>query len=66
MADELEFSILEDGRAKVVSDAISMPNHVTAENIFRYVSQLTGVKETRKARTDVKHGDSKHHHHVKS
>ena len=66
MSDSIEFEILEDGRCKAITDKISLPQHQNAENVLAFIGRLTGTPITRKARTDVKHGDSKHHHHQKS
>lgn len=66
MADELEFDILPDGRAKVTTGVISQPNHVNSENVLRFIANLTGGPSKRTARTDVKKGDRKHHQHSKS
>lgn len=65
MADEIEFEILPDGRARATTDPISMANHVTAENVLNYIARLTGVPTEKKQRQDVKKGEHHHHSHQK-
>jgi len=66
MADSLEFTVLPDGRARVITDEISMAQHLNSEQLLKFLAQLTGGPAKRTARTDVKKGDHKHHHHQKS
>lgn len=63
--DVIEYEILEDGTVKFTTDAVSAPNHASAEEFFRYVAKTLGGETTRARRTD-RHGHTHHHHdHVK-
>jgi hypothetical protein len=60
--DIMKYEILLDGTIKLTSDPISGPNHMSAEQFFRTVGQLSGGEVTRVKRTDV-HGHGHVHDH---
>ena len=49
--DDIVVEILEDGTIKYVTDAVSGPNHSTAEAMLREAARLAGGETTRQART---------------
>ena len=51
--DHMKFEILEDGTIKVITDPISGPNHVNAEQFLRLIGQMAGGEVTRTRRMDV-------------
>ena len=53
MADSFTVEILPDGRIKAVTDAVSGPAHVQAEQFFKLLSDLLGEPVTRERRADV-------------
>lgn len=49
--DKVEIKILEDGRIKVETDSISQPNHLNADKLLDFISQLMGgevIREKKK------------------
>jgi hypothetical protein len=57
--DTMKITILDDGKIKVETDAISQANHMTAEAFMRNMAQACGGKQERKQ----KHGVHHHHNH---
>jgi len=57
--DKLKIEISEDGTIKTSSDAVSMPNHQSAEAFLREMARLAGGTTTRRH----KHGHSHTHTH---
>lgn len=62
MTDNIRIEVLPDGRIKFTTDAISGPNHASAEQFLKYVATLAGGETTRERRTDVKHQTHTHDH----
>lgn len=58
MGDTMRINILADGTIKTETDAISAPNHQSAEAFLADVTKLTGGAMERKRR-----GNHQHHHH---
>ena len=56
--DNIQIEILPDGTIKVTTDAVSMPNHASAEEFLRLMSEMAGSPQKR-----VRKGSGKHHHH---
>jgi len=54
MADNMKIEILPDGSIKVITDKISMQNHISAEGFLREAQRLLGGETKRTRRTDVK------------
>jgi hypothetical protein len=48
--DQIKITILDDGLIKVETDAISAPNHVSADELLKLISRLMGGEETRTKR----------------
>ena len=48
--DTLDIIILEDGTIKVETDKVSNANHISADNLLKYLSELAGGKTTRTRR----------------
>ena len=59
MADEIKIEILADGTIKVTTDAVSMPNHASAEGFLRLMAEMANGGEQNRARKAGVH----HHHH---
>ena len=49
--DTIIFEVLENGDLKATTDPISPANHIGAENLFRFLDEVTGSKGVRKKRT---------------
>jgi len=55
MADKITFEILEDGTIKSVTDAVSMPNHSSADGLLISIGKLAGGLVKRAMRMGVRH-----------
>ena len=51
--DEIEIEILEDGRIKILTDKVSMPNHTNADRFIKDMARLLGGEVTRDKRADA-------------
>ncbi len=51
--DEIEIEILGDGRIKILTPGISMPNHTNADKFIQDIARLGGGEVTRERRTDT-------------
>lgn len=62
--DGIEFTILEDGTIKISTDGVSMPNHVSAEQLLKGVANLTdgNLKRQKKTGKVHTHGHITHSH----
>jgi hypothetical protein len=60
MSDTMKIEVLEDGTIKVITDAVSMQNHMSAEAFLREANRLLGGETKRTRRMDVKF--DLHHH----
>lgn len=56
--DEIQIELLDDGRIKVTTDQVSMPNHASAEAFLRLMEELSGGEQKR-----VRKSGAHHHHH---
>ena len=56
--DEIQIELLDDGTIKVTTDAVSMPNHASAEEFLRVMAQLAGGNQER-----TRQAHAVHHHH---
>ncbi len=63
-ADTLTVTVLPDGRIRIDSDDLSGPNHTSAENLVKLLSQLAGGETTvtRKRPTTIKTHSHTHTH----
>ena len=52
MADILDVEILEDGRIKVTTDAVSVGNHRSADQLLKTLEQLMGGEVVVEGKTD--------------
>lgn len=61
-SDDIEITLLPDGRMKIDTDEVSLANHTSAEAMVRFISDASGgsVEVSRKQK---KH---KHAHHEKT
>jgi hypothetical protein len=57
----MRIEILLNGQIKTTTDAVSAPNHSSAEAFLRDVAKLAGGETTRERRKDV---NPAHHHHT--
>lgn len=61
MHDEIEITIMDDGRIKVVTDQFSGPNHLQAENLVKFLEKEMGGEVVKAKRADThKHHEQKH------
>lgn len=60
--DNMEIEILEDGTIKVLTDEISAPNHILAENFLKFIATNAGGETTRERRIDKKTHSHSHSH----
>lgn len=56
--DKIQIQILADGTIKIITDQVSMPNHASAEEFLRIMTDMAGGEQKR-ARKAGGHG---HHH----
>lgn len=56
--DSLDITILEDGTVKIETDKVSNINHISADNLVKFLSELAGGKTTR-----TRHGHTHNHSH---
>jgi hypothetical protein len=61
-SDVLNLEILEDGTIKTTSDAVSAPNHASAEAFLKLVGRLAGGTVKRERRRDAMHHHHEHEH----
>lgn len=60
--DTIQIEILPDGTIKVTTDAVSMPNHSSAERFMKDMEDMAGGKQTRERRGHGHHHHHEHHH----
>jgi hypothetical protein len=61
--DEILIEVDEEtGAIKMRTDAISMPNHTTADGLVKQIGKLMGGELTYEKRTDTKHQHSHGEH----
>ena len=58
--DKMTITILDDGRIKIDTDQVSMPNHASAEEFLRLMAELSGGTQERVRKA---HGHAHHHEH---
>jgi hypothetical protein len=51
--DEIEIEIMEDGRIKILTDKVSMPNHTNADKFIKDIGRLLGGEVVRQKRNDA-------------
>lgn len=56
--DEIQFVIEEDGTISMTTDAVSGPNHLSADSLIRETKKKAGGVATKKARPRDKVGHS--------
>ena len=63
--DILNITVLDDGTIKTTSDAVSAPNHASAEAFLKMVGRLAGGTVKRERRKDAHQHTHPHgHEHV--
>ncbi len=65
MPDKMIIEILDDGRIKIDTDKISMPNHTNAEGLIREISKMAGGETTRTKKANAtchEHNGTFHSH----
>ncbi len=63
-ADQITVTVLPDGRIRVDTDSLEGPNHTSAEQLLKLLSQLAGGETTvtRKRPTTIRTSQHTHAH----
>lgn len=59
--NEMTITVLDDGSIQVITDDLSGPNHMNADNLVAFIAKLAGGKTKIEARK--KHGRQHTHSH---
>ena len=55
MGDIMKIEVLPDGRVKVITDSVSMANHMSAEKFLKTAKDFLGGIQTREHRKGFSH-----------
>lgn len=61
--DKMAISVLDDGTIKIETDAVSAPNHVSAEAFVKETARLAGGTTTKKMKHSHGHLGMHEHEH---